>query len=142
MVQQNNFTRRQFLEATAAGGAACTIGALAGRPSRKIEVPVARIAHMGGVPTFICNDKPAVRPAFETYVPTRYYFEQFAEAGTSVFGFSTNSAACDYGHSKTTWIEADSWDYSKFNERAGAVLDVKPNALLLPRVNLGTPRWW
>jgi hypothetical protein len=75
-------------------------------------------------------------------VPTRYYFAQFAEAGTRIFGFSTNAAACDYGHSKTTWVESDVWDYSQFEERAAAVLEVKPDALLLPRVNLGTPQWW
>jgi hypothetical protein len=97
---------------------------------------------IGGVPTFVCDGKALLTPAFKTYVPTQYYFGQFAEAGTNIFGFSTNAAACDYGHSKTTWVEADTWDYSQFEERAAAVLSVKPDALLLPRVNLGTPRWW
>jgi len=104
--------------------------------------PVTRVQRIRGVPTFVCDGRPVLRPAFETYVPTRHYFGQFAEAGTRIFGFSTNAAACDYGHSKTTWVEADVWDYAQFEERAAAVLDAKPNALLLPRVNLGTPRWW
>jgi len=63
-----------------------------------------------------------------------------AGAGTKIFGFSTNAAACDYGHSKATWIDADTWDYSQFEKRAEAVLAVKPDALLLTRVNQGTPR--
>jgi hypothetical protein len=142
MAEQHNFTRRQFLKATAAGGASCTIGALASHRAPKIKRPRTWVASVGGVPTFVCDGKAVLRPAFETYVPTRHYFGRFARAGTRIFGFSTNAAACDYGHSEATWIEANTWDYSQFQERAEAVLAVKPDAMLLPRVNLGTPRWW
>ena len=135
-------TRREFLKVTAVGGASCTIAALAGDSTPEFKWQTTRVASVGGVPTFVFDDKPVLRPAFETYVPTRHYFEQFAEASTKIFGFSANAAACDYGHSSTTWIDSDTWDYSQFEQRAGAVLAVKPDAMLLPRVNLGTPRWW
>jgi hypothetical protein len=142
MAQQQNFTRRQFLKATASGGASYTLAALADNSAPENIGPTTQVTSIGGVPTFVCDDKAVFRPAFETYVPTQHYFKQFAEAGTRIFGFSTNAAACDYGHSSTTWIDTDTWDYSQFEKRADAVLSVKPNALLLPRVNLGTPRWW
>lgn len=48
---------------------------------------------VGGVPTFVCDGHPVQKPAFETYIPTQYYFRQFAEVGTRIFGFSTNVAA-------------------------------------------------
>ena len=115
------------------------IRALGGHPP-PTKGPMTRVVLIGGVPTFVCNGKAVLRPAFETYVATRHYFEQFASAGTRIFGFSTNAAACDYGHSKTTWIEADTWDYSQCEQRAAVVLAAKPDALLLRRVNLGTPR--
>ena len=138
---QENLTRRQFLRATAAGGIGGAI-ALAGTANSKVELVGTRVATIRGVPTFICNGRPVLRPSFETYAPTQHYFEQFARAGTRIFGFSTNAASCDYGHSKTTWIDTETWDYSQFEERAEAVLAAAPDALLLPRVNLGTPRWW
>jgi hypothetical protein len=49
------------------------------------------VASIGGIPTFVCNGKPVLKPVFETYVPTRHYFRQFADAGTEIFGFSTNA---------------------------------------------------
>jgi len=142
MAQRYDFTRRQFLKAATVGAATCSIGLSTANRASNVKGPITQVASIGGVPTFICDDKPLLRPAFETYVPTQYYFGQFAEAGTRIFGFSTNAAACDYGHSKTTWIEPDRWDYSQFEERAAAILTARPDALLLPRVNLGTPRWW
>ena len=125
----------------AAGGMGGAI-ALAGHGAPKVEPLKTRVATIGGVPTFICNGRPVLRPSFETYAPAQHYFEQFARAGTKIFSFSANAAACDYGHSKTTWIDTDTWDYSQFEERAEAILSAAPDALLLPRVNLGTPRWW
>lgn len=142
MIKKENFTRRQFLKATAAGGVNCTLIALAGNSAFEKIGPTTQVTSIGGLPTFVCDDKAVLKPAFETYVPTQHYFKQFAEAGTRIFGFSTNAAACDYDHSSTTWIDVDTWDYSQFEKRANAVLSVKPDALLLPRVNLGTPRWW
>jgi hypothetical protein len=41
---------------------------------------VTRVQRIRGVPTFLCDGRPVLRPAFETYVPTRRYFDQFAGA--------------------------------------------------------------
>ena len=95
MSQHKNFTRRQFLKVTAVGGATCKLGALAGHFAPRIKGPITQAESFGGVPTFVCDGKAVLRPAFETYVPTRHYFKQFAGAGTRIYGFSTNAAACD-----------------------------------------------
>jgi hypothetical protein len=85
MIQKENFTRRQFLKATAAGGAICTLTALAGNSAFENIGPTSQVTSIGGVPTFVCDDKALLKPAFETYVPTQHYFKQFAEAGTRIF---------------------------------------------------------
>ncbi|HOX40524.1 MAG TPA: beta-galactosidase [Candidatus Brocadiia bacterium] len=94
------------------------------------------------MPTFTLDGKPFAVPCFETYVPARRYFKQFADAGVRVYMFNTNVAACDYGHSKPTCPDPDTWDYSGFEERMDMVLQADPDALVIPRVNMGTPRWW
>jgi len=40
---------------------------------------------VGGVPTFVCDGHPVLKPAFETYVPTQDYFRHFVGAGISLF---------------------------------------------------------
>ena len=76
MAQQQNFTRRQFLKATAAGGASCTLTVLAGNSAFENIGPITQVTSIGGVPTFVCNDKAVLKPVFETYVPTQHYFNR------------------------------------------------------------------
>ena len=137
--------RRTFLTQLVALPASARLwGQTADGAGSKSEVPgpVTRIAQIGGVPTFTVDGQPFLEPCFETYVPESHYFEQFARAGTRLFSFSTNAAACDYGHSAPTWTAPDTWDYAQLEQRAERVLAARPDAWLLPRVNLGTPRWW
>lgn len=100
------------------------------------------VVTVDGLPTLVVDGVPMREAAFETYGPELKYYQQFAQAGTRVFSFSTNAAACDYGHSQTSWVDPATWDYAQFAERAGMILAAHPEALLLPRVNLGTPKWW
>jgi hypothetical protein len=102
----------------------------------------ATVTPIDGVPKLVVGDEPIRTATFETYAPRQRYYEQFADADSEVFSFSTNAAACDYGHSNVTWVDESTWDYSQFEQRAAMVLAARPDALLLPRVNLGTPRWW
>ncbi len=104
--------------------------------------PETGVAFSGGVPTFTLNGSPYSTPTFETYSPHERYFAQFAAANVRVFGFNASAAACDYGHSRPVWLAADVWDDSGFLERADQVSLASKSALLLPRINLGTPHWW
>ncbi len=115
----------------------------------KIEQPLyVKVAPVHEVPTFSITRDPDqgyrsfARPCFETYVPQQKYFEQFAAAGTQLFCFNANAAACDYGHSTPVWVDAETWDYTQLDDRVQRVLNAQPNAMIMPRVNLGTPRWW
>jgi hypothetical protein len=108
-------------------------------PKDNLSVKVEQVM---GVPTFVYSRNPSegftpfLRPCFETYAPELRFFKQFAQAG------NTNAAACDYGHSKPHWIDVNNWDFSGFEERMKRVLEADPNAMVMPRVNMGTPRWW
>ena len=104
--------------------------------------PKISLTSVHGVPTFCMNGSPFLSPSFETYIPEERYFRQFAEVGTRLFTFNSNVTACDYGHSWPTWLEVDVWDYTKFDERMQRVLAARPDAMVMPRVNFGTPRWW
>lgn len=106
------------------------------------HVPVASVQILRGIPVFTVDHQIFMIPGFETYVPEQHYFEQFAGAGTALFVFNTNAAACDYGHSRQVWLDPETWDYTGLNERFDRVLAAKPDALVMLRVNLGTPRWW
>lgn len=116
------------------GPDASTEGVIAG--------PDVSVREVLGVPTFVLGDKPFVTPCFETYHPEERYFRQFAEAGVELYSFNANVAACDYGHSKPVWVGLDDWDYSGFEDRFDRVLRADPDAMVMPRINLGTPRWW
>lgn len=141
---QCRLNRREFLAASAAVIASSRTGRSGPATPQAVSVPgpVAQVRRIGGVPTFVLDGKPLLVPGFETYAPKERYFRQFAEAGASFFMFNANAAACDYGHSAPTWLDGDTWDYSGFEERAAVLLSTKPDTLSLPRVNLGTPRWW
>lgn len=95
-----------------------------------------------GRPTFFVDGNPYTRPLFATYVPTETYYRQMAEIGTQVFNFQTNCSACDIGFSTPVWKGPDEWDFSQMDERAGTILNVKPDAWILPRIYIGTPEWW
>jgi hypothetical protein len=104
--------------------------------------PAVTVTQVHGVPTFTVEGNPFLPPAFETYIPEERYFRQFAEAGTPLFSFNTNVTACDYGHSLPTHISVDVWDYAQFDDLMRRVLAANPQAMVMPRVNMGTPRWW
>lgn len=129
---------------TAMGLVVMLPAALAAQDSGAAQAPgpLVRVAPVNGALTFTVDGQPFMTPCFETYCPEERYFRQFAETGVRLFSFSTNAAACDYGHSRPTWVAPEVYDYSQFDELMARVLAVRPDALVMPRVNLGTPDWW
>ena len=130
---------------------ACTISILGiGSPSqgqepsgnRPLPKIVTRVQQVLEVPTFTIGERPFFTPCFETYVPTEHYFQLFADAGTELFSFNTNPASEDHHHSRPVSPSPGVFDYSQLDEWASLVLKVKPDAMLLPRVVIGTPQWW
>ena len=81
-------------------------------------------------------------PVSKRMLPLQKSFDQFAAAGTPLFCLNANAAACDYGHSSPVWTATDTWDYTRLDERIADRAQASPTAMIMPRVNMGTPRWW
>lgn len=98
-----------------------------------------RVQRVNGLPTFTLNGQPYTKPVFETYAPLPRYFQQFAQAGTDVFSFSVNLAD---GFTNPTWIAPDRWDFTQLDQISRSIIEIKPNAMILPRILMSTPAWW
>ncbi|MBX9652364.1 beta-galactosidase [bacterium] len=136
-----SISRREFLSyASLAGAVAGQLNqpniAQAASP---ISGPKTRVGLHQGRPHFFIDGQPFSQPVFETYVPSTKYFQQFADAGTKVFGFSVNLGP---GFGPEVWRGPDNFDFTKFDEVAHRILDVQPAALLMPRIYVTTPSWW
>lgn len=143
--------RRRFLHAAGLGSALLVAtSSRADRPAnpaarpdenpRDGSGPVTTVANHLGKPLFLVDGEPHLQPAFETYAPQLKYFRQFAAAGTKVHSFSICLGG--YGFSPPVWSGPGKWDFAELDRRARTVLEARPDALILPRIYLGTPQWW
>jgi hypothetical protein len=92
-----------------------------------------------GKPCFFIDGQPFRQPVFETYAPQSNYFQQFASAGTRVFSFSINLGP---GFGPELWKGPEQFDFAPLDELVRRVLEVQPQALIIPRIYLTTPAWW
>ncbi|MBQ7541676.1 MAG: hypothetical protein IJT44_05230 [Clostridia bacterium] len=103
----------------------------------------------GGVPTLFVNGEPYPCAAYMTYLEPYNQYEAFADAGYSFFSLpvlfagrwiSTTKDMTPFG--KGIFDEQGSPDFSVLDASVHKILDVCPDALLFPRVNLSMPLWW
>ena len=104
--------------------------------------PQTEVRALMGRPTFFLDQKPFTTPLFATYVPTQHYYEQMANIGCKLFNFQANCSSCDIGFSTPTWKGPDEWDFKQMDERARMILTADSNAMIFPRIYIGTPEWW
>ena len=115
-----------------------------GAKSSPIPGPKTEIRMLNGRPTFFVDGKPFTDPLFATYVVDQHYFDQMArKAGIKLFNFTTTCGEMFYGqHAKPVWIAPDEWDFSRMDQRARMILKANPDALILPRIYIGAPKFW
>ena len=101
-----------------------------------------RVAAHNGAPTILVDDSPLTEPGYSNYHADWGYITNFAHAGTRLFDFPGTASAWDGGNVPTTWTAQSTWDYSTFDQSFSLVLAAKPNALVIPRIYIGTPNWW
>lgn len=130
--------RREFLFRCGAAPAAAPFASMAAG-ARAVPGPRTEVRPLHGKPAFFVDGRPYTKPVFETYVPEKRFFRQFAQAGTDVFSFSTNLGP---GFGPPTRLGPETWDFKTLDERAHRVLEANPRALLLPRIYCTTPDWW
>ena len=107
-------------------------------PSRTI----AEVRPHRGAPTLFVNGAPVPSMAYMTYALDRRFLRQFAEAGVHLYSFSATPTAAAYGLAEPCWTAPDAFDDAPFEERLRMVLESDPQAWVLPRLNLFSPRWW
>lgn len=122
--------------------AAVLLGGQSAAEPASVPGPVTEVRMHTGRPTFSVDGEPFTAPMFSTYVPEERYYAQMAEAGCRLFNFVTTCGEMVYGHCKPVWRGPDEWDFSEMDERAHAILDADPDALIMPRIFIGAPAWW
>lgn len=110
--------------------------AVAGKPIK------AHIAPFNGAPTLHLNDKPVTGLTYMTYRLDERYVRQFAEAGVELVSFGTCSGIHPYGLAAPSWPEPDIFDFSQSDARITRILSANPQAKILIRCYMGTPKWW
>ena len=110
---------------------------------------VSEVRPHGGVPTLFINGEPYPSAAYMTYLEPYNRYADFAQAGYSFFSFpvlfagrwiSTTPDMTPFG--KGIFDEKDRPDFSVLDASVHRILDVCPDAMLFPRVNLSMPLWW
>lgn len=114
------------------------------------DAPIRSCVQMhGGVPTLFVNGEPYPAAAYMTYLESYAHYEQFADAGYTLFSMPTLFAGRWISvtdgltpFSKGIFDERDRPDYSVFDASVRKILDACPDALIFPRVNVSMPLWW
>ena len=103
----------------------------------------------GGVPTLFVNGEPYPAAAYMTYLEDYARYDQFADAGYTLFSMPTLFAGrwisvtdglTPFG--KGIFDEREKPDYAVFDASVHKILAACPDALIFPRVNVSMPLWW
>ena len=104
---------------------------------------------LGNVPTLFINRQPVPGMAYITYFRQDARYQQFADVGYQLFSIPVYFG--DQGINTVTGIkpfeqgifsEKNQPDFSILDRQVQQILDILPNAFILPRINMSMPRWW
>ena len=103
----------------------------------------------GGVPTLYVNGEAYPAAAYMTYLEPYNRYADFADAGYTLFSIpvlfagrwiSTVQNMTPFG--KGIFDKKGQPDFSALDASVHKILDVCPDALVFPRVNVSMPLWW
>ena len=104
---------------------------------------------LGDVPTLFVDGSPQPGVAYITYLQERNCYADFAAAGYRLFSFTAyfgdqgiNAVSGIHPFSPGIFDREGEADYSRFDDTVGLILAARPDALILPRVNMALPAWW
>ncbi len=107
------------------------------------------IKDYGGVPTLYINGEPHAAVAYMTYLEKFNEYDDFAAAGYKFFSvpvlFSGRWISITDGltpFKKGIFDKKGSPDFSLFDEAIEKILEARPDAYIIPRVNISMPVWW
>jgi hypothetical protein len=135
----SEIARRHFLGLSAMGIAG--LEAAAAPFQDPGDRTVAKIQSHKGAPAIFINGSPVDPLIYFFPVPVKEHIAGFYRAGIRLYSWgngTTMSEDCyDLG-----WNGPDQFDYSRFDEEVATVLDVAPEAYVLPRLAVSAPTWW
>ncbi len=103
----------------------------------------AEISPCSGVPTLHLDGRPHPGIGYLTFHPeARGRYVDFARAGVRLVAFNTTANYHTYGTARPVSIGPGRFDYRDLDRRARRILRQHPDAVLLPRVYVGSPPWW
>ena len=103
---------------------------------------------LGGVPTLFVNDQPIAQTAYITYLTYNNDYASFAKCGYKLFSMPVYFATRTMSERSqmppfSAGIFEDAEDYfDHFDEEIKQILDVCPDAMIFPRVNVNPPIRW
>lgn len=106
------------------------------------------VKKVGGVPTFIINDKPASQTAYITYFEDKNCYQDFADCGYNLFSVPIMFASRTVNEADPAPVfvegiyENEEPDYSILDESINKILKACPDAYIFPRVNVNLPIRW
>ncbi len=104
----------------------------------------------GGVPTLFINGEPFPAAAYMTYLFERGHYYDFAKAGYKLFSLPVlfagrwiNSTAKDMKpFHKGIFDSKDSPDFTTLDYNISHIINMCPDAYIIPRINMSMPMWW
>lgn len=104
---------------------------------------------LSGIPTLFVNGEPFTSVAYMTYLEKFNKYDEFTKAGYNFFSvpvlFSGRWISITDGFTpfkKGIFDKKGKPDFSVYDETINKILEVCPNAYIIPRVNLNMPLWW
>jgi hypothetical protein len=94
------------------------------------------------VPTLFINGKPHAAMTYMTYNAAFEHVAEFSKAEVPIVSFSTTPDHSYFNMAPDSWRAPGHFDYTDFEKRVERILATHPNAYLLPRLYICTPRWW
>ena len=109
-----------------------------------------RIELKNGKPCLYVDGQPTTAMAYTTYFPERNRYQDFIDAGYSIFFVNisfTSSPINSYGTGFTpfrigVFEDYENPDYSGFEEYIREILRACPDAIIFPRIYVSMPKWW
>lgn len=96
-----------------------------------------------GVPTLHIDGQPDPAVGYLTFHPeARGRFGDFADAGIRLVALNTTCNFHTYGTARPVAVGPGRFDYSHLDRRVRMILTAHSDAILLPRVYIGSPPWW
>ena len=103
---------------------------------------------LGGVPTLFVNDRPVAQTAYITYITDRNDYASFAAQGYKLFSMPvyfatrTMSEKSQMPPFSPGIFENENDSFDHFDREVAQILEVCPEAMIFPRVNINPPIRW